>query len=89
MIASLEIPEIPHVAGQPAIIGKTTLAYSEGEFRVYTTELEILWRWDLYKGERHLHTGCAHSQEGGVLQSQSKIRFFLRPNMAALIMPAQ
>lgn len=77
--------QIPDIAGIPAAIGSMVLIYEEDGFRVFATELEMMWRWDLFEGERHLHTGCAQRIESCIIAAQSKIRLFKRPTIALLL----
>lgn len=81
----IESQDLPQFAGGPAVIADTILLLEDGEFRVYGTELEIMWRWDLYKNEEHLHTGCAQRPESCVVSAKGKISFFRRPTVMSLM----
>lgn len=79
-------PKIPDLAGMFGAIGDTRLIHEEGSFRVYATELEMMWRWDLFEGDRHLHTGCAQRPESCIVGARSKIGFFRRPDIARIVL---
>jgi len=81
----IEYEDLPQLFGGPAVIADTILLLEDGEFRVYGTELEIMWRWDLYKNEEHLHTGCAQRPESCVVSAKGKISFFRLPTVTMLI----
>jgi len=81
----IEFEDLPQFAGGPAVIANPILLLEDGEFRVYGTELEIMWRWDLYKNEEHLHTGCAQRPESCVVSAKGKISFFRRPTVMMLM----
>ncbi|QDF96985.1 hypothetical protein CJ010_10830 [Azoarcus sp. DD4] len=80
-----DVADIPGLAGVPEAIGTTVMIHEEDGFRVVATELAMMWRWDLFEGERHLHTGCAQRPESCVVAAKSKIRFFQRPIVAHLL----
>ena len=80
-----DTPEMPAIEGQPTIVASAKMAYQEGDYRVYATELEIAWRWDLFKGSNHLHTGFAYSLETSVDTARRKIVFFKRPNVTRIL----
>lgn len=80
-----EVPLIPDLPGLPEVVGETRLLCEEEGFQVYGTELAIMWRWDLYDGERHLHTGCAQSPETCLVSARSRMKFFRRPAVVGLM----
>ncbi|SEQ52131.1 hypothetical protein SAMN04488038_107158 [Solimonas aquatica] len=80
-----DTPAIPRLDGLPQAVGATVLIHEDGEFRVYATELEMLLRWDLFQGDRHLHTGSALRVESCIVSAKGKIGFFRRPTVARLI----
>lgn len=67
------------------MVGKPMLVYAEDDYRVYATELEIMWRWDLFKGDRHLHMSWAHRPETCADAGRRKIAFFQRPTVTKLL----
>lgn len=81
----IELADLPGITGGPAALADPVLLLEDGEFRVYGTELEIMWRWDLYKDDTHLHTGCAQRPESCVVSASGKIGFFRRPTVALLL----
>lgn len=80
-----DAPEIPELPGLPESVGKPTLILEEKGYRVYATELTIMWRWDIYNGESHIHTGCAQRPESCIVAAKVKIQFLSRPTVAALL----
>ncbi|WP_068635398.1 hypothetical protein [Thauera butanivorans] len=80
-----EAPAIPDLPGLPETVGEPTLVLEEDGFRVFATELTIMWRWDIYNGDAHVHTGCAQHPESCVVAARSKIRFLRRPTVAMLL----
>ncbi|PKO83146.1 MAG: hypothetical protein CVU17_09970 [Betaproteobacteria bacterium HGW-Betaproteobacteria-11] len=64
---------------------KGILLHEEGDFRVYAEDIGIMWKWDLYQGERHLHTGCAQRPESCVVSAKTRISFFQRKDVAGLM----
>lgn len=81
----IELEDLPRLGDGSAVIANPVLLLEDGEFCVYGTELEIMWRWDLYRNEEHLHTGCAQRPESCIVSAKGKISFFRRPTVMALM----
>lgn len=81
----IELEDLPPFAGGITAIANPVVLLEDGEFRVYGTELEIMWRWDLYRNEEYLHTGCAQRPESCVASAKGKISFFRRPTIMSLM----
>jgi hypothetical protein len=82
---TIELADLPEIAGGPPPIGEPILLEEDGDFRVYGTELAIMWRWDLFEGDTHRHTGCAQRPESCVVAARGKIGLFRRPDVARLL----
>ena len=81
----IELADLPNMDGGPTPIADPVLLHEDGAFRVYGTELEIMWRWDLFEGEQHLHTAGAQRPESCIAAARSRIDLFRRPDVARLM----
>lgn len=84
----IELADLPEMAGCPAAIADPVLLFEDGAFRVYGTELAIMWRWDLFEGDEHRHFGAAQRPESCIAAARSRIELFRRPHVARLMRQA-
>lgn len=72
----ITIEQLPGLADGPRPVGGLELLIATGKFEAYAIELEMLWRWDLFKDGEHFHTGSALSRSSVLRSAEAKIKFF-------------
>lgn len=50
--------------------------YDDGEYRVLAEEIQVFWRWQIYRGEHPIQEGVSLSQEAARRASRSALSYF-------------
>lgn len=72
----ISIEQLPGLLDGPRPVGEPEFLVAAGKFEAYAIELEMLWRWDLFKDGEHFHTGSALSRDSVLRSAEAKIKFF-------------
>ncbi len=82
--------DLPGIVGGPTPVGEPELLIEAGNLKAYCLEMEMLWRWDLFKDEEHFHTGCALSKDSALRAAQGKIKLYgTNEQLAMLVMKSR
>lgn len=70
----MHIDDFPKIEDGPSVVTEPELVYSAGDFDVYLTELEMLWRYDLFKDGEHIYYAGAISKSSAERSAIMKVK---------------
>ena len=70
----MHIENFPKIADGPSVVSEPELVYSDNNFDVYLTELEMLWRYDIFKDGEHIYYAGSISKSSAERAAITKVK---------------